>query len=114
MNPIEIEQVFVNVLRNALASVESKVHVEVLCAVDDGRVAVIIRDNGAGISADDLPRLFDPFFTTRLHAGGTGLGLSVAHGILNAQNGSIQAESEPGQGTTIRIEMPINGSPLPA
>lgn len=69
----------------------------------DRRVAISIRDRGIGIGADDLPRIFDPYFTTR--RAGTGLGLPIAKNIVDALGGTITVASTPGSGTTIRIEL---------
>jgi signal transduction histidine kinase len=73
------------------------------------RVAIVIRDRGAGIGPDDLPRVFDPYFTTR--RAGTGLGLPIAKNIVEGLGGHISVVSAPGAGTTIRIE--LGDAPLP-
>ncbi len=69
----------------------------------DRRVAISIRDHGIGIAADDLPRIFDPYFTT--HRAGTGLGLPIAKNIVDALGGTITVASTPGTGTKIQIEL---------
>ena len=69
----------------------------------DRRVAIVIRDHGVGIQADDLPRIFDPYFTTR--RAGTGLGLPIAKNIIDGLGGQIAVSSVPGGGTSIRIEL---------
>jgi signal transduction histidine kinase len=69
----------------------------------DRRVAIVIRDHGVGIEADDLPRIFDPYFTTR--RAGTGLGLPIAKNIIDGLGGQIAVSSVPGGGTSIRIEL---------
>ncbi len=70
-------------------------------------VELTIADTGCGIAEQDLPRIFDPFFTSKEVGKGTGLGLSVSHGIVKAHGGTIKAESEVGQGTTLRIYLPM-------
>src|SRR5919201_1919257 len=70
----------------------------------DGRAAIVIADRGAGISPDDLPRVFDPYFTTK--RGGTGLGLAIAKNVVEGLGGTIAVTSTPGVGTEIRIEFP--------
>ncbi len=69
----------------------------------DHRVAIVIRDRGIGIAPDDLPHIFDPYFTTR--RAGTGLGLPIAKNIIEGLGGQISVVSTPGQGTSIRIEL---------
>lgn len=68
-------------------------------------ILLAIQDSGSGIAPDHLPHIFDPFFTTKSH--GTGLGLSVAHGIIHEHNGLIDVRSEPGSGTTFLIKIPL-------
>jgi PAS domain S-box-containing protein len=68
-------------------------------------IGVTIRDTGTGITAETIPHIFDPFFTTKDH--GTGLGLSVAHGIINEHAGLIDVESELGRGTTFTVQLPL-------
>ena len=69
-----------------------------------GRAAIVVADRGAGISPDDLPRVFDPYFTTK--RGGTGLGLAIAKNVVEGLGGTIAVTSTPGVGTEIRIEFP--------
>jgi two-component system, NtrC family, sensor histidine kinase HydH len=73
------------------------------------RIAIVVRDRGLGIGPEDLPRIFDPYFTTR-HAG-TGLGLPIAKNIIDGLGGQITVASTPGTGTSIRIE--LGDAPLP-
>src|SRR5207253_7571983 len=70
-----------------------------------GRAAIVIEDKGVGITPGDLPRVFDPYFTTK--RGGTGLGLPIAKNIVEGLGGTIAVSSAPGSGTEIRIEFPI-------
>jgi len=67
-----------------------------------------ISDNGRGITKEQMPFLFDPFYTTRLRHGGTGLGLSVAHGIVTAHGGELRVDPDREYGTSIQIRLPIN------
>ena len=69
------------------------------------RVAIEVRDRGTGISAENLPRIFDPYFTTR-HTG-TGLGLAISRNIVEGLRGTIAVNSRAGEGTTVRIELPV-------
>lgn len=69
-------------------------------------VNLCVRDNGSGIEQEHLHRVFDPFFTTKKVGEGTGLGLSVVHGIVKSHGGAVYAESEPGRGTTMQVFLP--------
>ncbi len=107
MNPIEIEQVVVNLLNNAIQSGARLISVQLKWTPEKDRVAVAIRDDGCGIDEATLPKVFDPFFTTRVTKGGSGLGLSVAHGIVGSHGGIMTVESEVGAGTTVGFALPI-------
>jgi two-component system sensor histidine kinase HydH len=73
----------------------------------DGRCAIQVTDRGNGIAAEDLPRVFDPYFTTRRT--GTGLGLAISRNIIEGLGGTIKVHSRPGEGTDVRIELPLRG-----
>ena len=75
----------------------------------DGRAVISMRDNGPGIPAEVLPRIFDPFFTTKDVGEGSGLGLSIVHGIVERHGGSIEVDSKVGQGTTFTVTLPREG-----
>ncbi len=109
INNLEIEQVLVNVIRNAIQASEphSKIRIESQIAV--GGVKINIIDQGKGMSSEHLEHIFDPFFTTRVNEGGTGLGMSVSHGLILGNNGSIDVQSQPGEGTHVTIQLPLNG-----
>lgn len=108
---LELQQVFVNVLRNAVECGRNDVGIDVRCEVRGDRAWVEVMDDGPGIEAAHLGQLFDPFYSTRKERGGTGLGLSVAHGIVVAHGGSIRAESKPGRGACITMELPLSEPP---
>lgn len=108
MNPLEIEQVLVNLIRNACESRPSGVVVKIYMRVASECVEVHIEDNGRGISEDDLGRIFDPFYTTRLDEGGTGLGVSVAHGLVEAHRGELNYTSRVGVGTIATLILPLD------
>lgn len=73
-----------------------------------------VRDTGEGMSPETLARVFEPFYTTKAAGRGTGLGLSVVHGIISAHQGHIRIDSAPGQGTTVHIHLPLSATPAAA
>lgn len=102
----QITQVVLNILLNAIHATGTGGSISLRAAVqDDTWVEIAIRDTGKGISPDDLPRIFDPFFSTKKQ--GTGLGLAIAHTIIEQHGGEIRAESTPGNGSTFRIRLPL-------
>jgi PAS domain S-box-containing protein len=106
----QLQQVFLNLIVNAetemkLAHGKGKLSIRTE-AIDD-TMRISFKDNGPGIAKENMARLFDPFFTTREVGQGTGLGLSVCHGIIAEHNGQIYAESKRGQGATFIVELPI-------
>ncbi len=110
VNPIEMEQVFVNILNNAIESNASGANIAVQLVVREKQVRIAITDDGRGISPEHRSRVLDPFYTTRQREGGTGLGLSVAAGIVDEFGGTLTVESEPDTGTTVTIAMPLVAS----
>jgi two-component system, NtrC family, sensor kinase len=100
-----LSQALVNVLRNAVQAAGASGRVSVTVGASGAGVAVEVRDTGAGILPEHQPRVFDPFFTTR-PGQATGLGLSVAYGIVRSLGGRIDLSSAPGQGATFRILLP--------
>jgi signal transduction histidine kinase len=110
-NSQQLEQVFVNVLLNALQALPDRtsgVHISAGFDADNGVVWIAFRDEGRGISERDLGRLTEPFFSTRTDAGGTGLGLSISRSIMEKIGGSMGFESKLGTGTTVTIRIPVN------
>jgi len=73
---------------------------------DNQSVLILIVDQGAGIDAEDISRVTEPFFTTRLETGGTGLGLSISNSIIENHRGTLTFESEKRTGTTVSIKLP--------
>jgi len=106
-NSDRLIQVFVNLLRNALNAIErASGRIEVRARLQNRRMLVTIEDNGRGISAEVLPDIFDAFVTTRLDARGTGLGLTVAHGIVTQHGGTISASNRPEGGARLEVSLP--------
>ncbi|MBE9570891.1 MAG: PAS domain S-box protein [Proteobacteria bacterium] len=91
----QMQQVFLNLINNAAAAIKREGVLEIKTAPDagQGKVRVIVRDNGHGIKEEHLENIFDPFFTTKSEGEGTGLGLFVSHGIVTKYEGTITCES---------------------
>jgi signal transduction histidine kinase len=108
VDPVRIHEVLANLLSNALRHTPGGGSVSLTAhASDDGRgVRFTVRDTGSGIPPDQLPLVFERF-TRSADSGGAGLGLAIAKGLVGAHGGTIEAESEPGHGTTIRFTLPI-------
>ncbi|UZP67156.1 ATP-binding protein [Desulfovibrio mangrovi] len=116
---IGIEQVVVNLLRNAAQAMFTyeggegwKPEIRIRTYVGDDRVVIEVQDNGPGMTGAQQKRAFEPFFTTKPSGEGTGLGLSVAHYIITSvHRGEFVLESEPGKGALFRISLPLQRSP---
>lgn len=106
--PSELNQVFLNLLVNAAQAIGPERGLIIVRSGDAGNeVWVEVEDNGSGIAPEHLARVFDPFFTTKPVGRGTGLGLSLAYGIVQKHHGRIDVRSEPGRGTCFRITLPV-------
>ncbi len=108
-NPQELEQVVINLLTNAceaLPDSSRSLHVRTKAVDETNAVCIEVQDSGVGISAEDLPRIMDPFFTTKRERGGTGLGLSVSHGIMRGHGGHLLFETPPEGGTRVSMILP--------
>lgn len=108
-NAQRIEQVVVNLLLNAcqaLPSTERRITLATFRVSNARIVALTVTDEGVGIASEHIPRLTDPFFTTKRETGGTGLGLSVSAGIVNEHGGTLKFNSTPGVGTTVILTLP--------
>jgi signal transduction histidine kinase len=106
-HPGKVNQVFLNLLVNAIQACEPGGAVEVRTRADPGGVVVEVHDTGCGIRPEHRSRLFEPFFTTKPVGEGTGLGLSVSFGIVRDHGGAIEVETEVGRGTTFRVRLPL-------
>ncbi len=119
IDPDQIKQVVMNLLVNAQHAIDGEGRITIRTrhspqpkVLQPGAVAVptvefSVTDTGCGISKENLRRIFDPFFTTKEVGIGTGLGLSVSHGIVEAHGGAIEVESEVGAGSTFRVYLPL-------
>jgi len=105
----QMEQVFLNLLMNAAEAMPDGGTLTLESRLDAATdtVQVVVRDTGVGIPPENLGRVFDPFFTSKEPGKGTGLGLAVTYGILQRHGGGVTVESEPGQGTTFTITLPV-------
>ena len=116
VNAQEMKQVVMNLLTNALDSLESNgcVEIEVNQLPNDESAELIVRDDGCGMTPDVIEQLFEPFFTRRRDGQGTGLGLSITYQIIADHGGVIQATSDgPGKGSTFRVVLPLNANAEP-
>ncbi|MFZ5642977.1 MAG: ATP-binding protein [Bacillota bacterium] len=100
-----IKQVFVNMILNAIQAMPEGGKLIIRSYLQDEFVCAEFKDNGSGIANEDLPRIFDPFYTTK--ETGTGLGLSISHQIIKSHNGTIHVSSTPGEGTIFKIKLPF-------
>ena len=105
----EMQQVFLNLVNNALDAMEKTGGIITLGAKQAGNnIIVTVSDNGPGIADANIARVFDPFYTTKPVGKGTGLGLSICYGIINKIGGEINVHSTKGEGATFEIRFPIN------
>ncbi|KKM11410.1 hypothetical protein SY88_08780 [Clostridiales bacterium PH28_bin88] len=102
----ELQQVFLNLLQNAVDATDTGGHIHVNSFRGDDGVTVTVVDNGCGITEEHLPLIFDPFFTTKPVGKGTGLGLSICYGILSTLGGQIKVNSREGEGTVVTVTLP--------
>ena len=113
----QIQQVFVNILINAVDAIaekkekykiEEESFIKVVTSIKDATIMVVLTDNGIGIPEESLSKVFEPFFTTKKEGKGTGLGLWVSYGIIKSSHGEIKVESSYKKGTTFIINFPLN------
>ncbi|MBZ5494888.1 MAG: PAS domain S-box protein [Acidobacteriia bacterium] len=109
-NAGKLQQVFVNLFLNARDAMPSGGSLKVETSKNDTMVVVDIRDSGAGISAENIRKIYDPFFTTKSTGKGTGLGLAVTYGIIQEHGGRIFVDSAPAKGTHFRLKLPTRQS----
>jgi len=105
----QINQVVMNLLVNAAQAISDRGHITVRTGTVAEQVWLEVQDTGSGIDADKQARIFEPFYTTKPIGQGTGLGLSIAMGIIKQHHGTLTVTSAPGQGSTFRIMLPVQG-----
>ena len=111
VRPAKLNQVFWNIMQNAVQAVDSKGHIRITTNYHNPNIEIVFRDNGRGMPADIVERVFEPGFTTRGVGVGTGLGLSICYKIIQEHHGTIDIKSNVGQGTTVTLTLPAsNGS----
>jgi len=111
MNPLEIELVLVNLVRNAVEAGKGSVVISIRTETTETGVRATVADNGCGMNREQLAHAFDPLYTTRRELGGSGLGMSIAQGIVQGHQGRMEVHSQVGQGTTVAIDLPRGGDP---
>jgi signal transduction histidine kinase len=111
-NKLKLHQVLVNLIRNASDAIGDNPEgcIRLTLSDEDGQAVITVEDNGCGIPADELQRVWEPFFSTKGDAG-NGMGLDIARRLVEAHAGTIQCRSEPGQGTTFTIRLPLAPRP---
>lgn len=107
-----LRQIVINLVRNSMDAMEEETGGIITIRTVRGKpdpesFCIEVQDTGCGISAENLSKIFDPFFTTKSEGKGTGLGLSVSFGLAQSMGGTMEAESTPGEGTTIRLILPL-------
>jgi len=107
-DPDLLQQVISNILCNAFDAVTDTPSpaITITAFKSNAGTVLVIEDNGIGIPSEDLPKVFDPFFSTKYIGEGTGLGLTIAHAIIEYHRGSIKLTSTVGKGTSVKITLP--------
>jgi len=103
----KLHQVFLNILANACQAIEKNGNITISTIIATDRLKISIRDNGCGISEENLNKIMDPFFTTKDPGQGTGLGLSITYNIIKEHSGTISINSLKGSGAEVIIILPI-------
>jgi two-component system sensor histidine kinase BaeS len=110
VDPARIREVLANLLTNAIRHTPRDGSVELSAAVDGRAVEVIVRDTGSGMTPEQLDRVFDRFYRAA-DSPGSGLGLPIAHDLVQAHGGEMSVTSEPGHGTAVRFTLPVVPDP---
>jgi two-component system NtrC family sensor kinase len=110
-NPNQVKQACVAIIVNSTEAIKENGEIILRTSnPDKDTIQIDISDNGIGIHQEDIPHIFEPFFSTKQGESGIGLGLPIAHGIIQNHKGKILVKSEPGQGTTLSIILPLINS----
>jgi len=111
-DPVLLQQAFMNMLINSAQALQHDGIIKVECGYDNARgtqIVVTIRDSGCGIPEEDIPKIFEPFFSTKHVDDGTGIGLSLTYWIIQDHGGRISVESRVGNGSTFTTYLPVKG-----
>jgi len=108
LNVAKLEQVFLNVINNAIEAMEGNGKLFIKTKQENKKIHIVVSDNGTGISQEQLLKIFDPFFTTKESNSGTGLGLSICHGIIEQHRGSIALMKNKQGGVDTIIKLPVS------
>lgn len=106
-NPSEIERLIVNLIQNSALACSPRGKIRIESSRCDGHASILVSDDGCGIDESELEHVFDPFYSTRSHEGGSGLGLSMCLGIVQSHDGKIEIHSRPGEGCRVEITFPL-------
>ena len=106
-DPDQLEQVFMNLIMNALQAMPTGGKLTLRTFMENRELKIAVQDTGCGIPPENLSKIFTPFFSTKKEVKGVGLGLSVAYGIIQGLKGRIEVESKVGEGTTFTVCLPI-------
>jgi two-component system NtrC family sensor kinase len=110
-DPVQLHQALINLIVNAIHAMPRGGHLKIRTRSAKHSVVLTVQDDGIGMNEELTSKIFLPFFTTKDVNQGTGLGLSVVHGIVTSHGGSITVDSEEGRGTTFEVMLPVTGSP---
>ena len=107
----QIQQSIINLVFNAVDAIGTggKITISAMNKKEEGQVWIVVSDNGKGIDPEEINHIFEPFYTTKDEGYGVGLGLSIIFGIMDRHGGSIEADSEPGKGTSFTLQFPFGG-----
>jgi signal transduction histidine kinase len=105
--PGKLNQVFMNLISNAIDAIEQSGTITIKTGTKGNECYISIKDTGTGIKSSILPKIFDPFYTTKQVGEGTGLGLSISYGIMQEHNGRIEVQSDEGKGSEFTVYLPV-------
>jgi two-component system NtrC family sensor kinase len=108
--PTDLDQVFLSLITNAALAIEAKGKVTITAKASPDQIEVAFEDDGSGMADNILPKIFEPFFSTRPAGEGTGLGLTIAHKIITGMGGTIRVKTTPRQGSVFTVTLPVGAA----